>query len=243
MNALAMLTSATIAACLVLGAGTDALASDVVTGKDVKQAVLARLAQENMIAEPHVSERRHYYSCASELEVWPKFKGSWDTAKVVCPDEGKEWDILVRTGLVTVTPSETANDNQATGLDIVVLLASIKRGAIITEDIVALAPASAGSRLGSFYRIEDVVGRRAKQSISAMQTLKARHLEHQWAVQAGQPVQIVHRLNGFEVSSVGKILEDAQIGDIVLVTNTKSGREISALVESAKKVSPIANIN
>ena len=222
---------------------TQGFASDVITGLDVKQAVIDRLADDGVIAKPHISERRRYYSCDAELKVTPKFDDNWDTARVACPKVDQEWHILVRTGAITTPDTPDTNDSEVAGPEVVVLLASVKRGAIITDDIVALTPAPAGSRLGSFYRIEDVIGRRAKQSISAMQPLKARHLEHQWAVQSGQPVQIIQRLNGFEVSSVGKILEDAQIGDIVTVVNSRSGKEISALVESSKKVSPIANIN
>lgn len=222
---------------------TFALASDVITGLDIKKAVINRLADDGIVAKPHISERRRYYSCGTELKVTPKFDENWDTARVACPEVNQEWHILVRTGAVMHKEAPDTGDGEVKGMDVVVLLASVKRGAIITDDIVSLTPAPAGSRLGSFYRVEDVIGRRAKQSISAMQPLKARHLEHQWAVQSGQPVQIIQRLNGFEVSSVGKILADAQIGDIVTVVNSRSGKEISALVESSKKVSPIANIN
>ena len=225
------------------GLSTYSLASDVITGLDIKKAVIDRLANDGIVGKPHISERRRYYSCGTELKVTPKFDKNWDTARVSCPEVNKEWHILVRTGAVTTTEAPDTSDSEVKGLDVVVLLASVKRGAIITDDIVSLTPAPAGNRLGNFHRVEDVIGRRAKQGISAMQPLKARHLEHQWAVQSGQTVQIIQRLKGFEVSSVGKILADAQIGDIVAVMNSRSGKEISAFVESAKKVSPIANMN
>ena len=217
-------------------------ASDTVTGVEVKAAIVAHLSGEGIIAEPQVSERRRYYGCASALTVSPKFAGSWETAKVTCPDKGREWSIMVRTGQVIADLPGTEATEDARP-DIVALLASVKKGAVITDDIVALIPAGPGSRLGGFYRTEDVVGRRATQNISAMQPLKARHLEHDWTVEEGQPVQIVQIVGGFRVSSIGEVLENGQIGDIISVENARSGKKISALVESSKKVSPVANMN
>jgi flagella basal body P-ring formation protein FlgA len=219
------------------------LASDVVTGADIKAAILSELAQHNITSDPQVSERRRYYRCSSHLQVTPKFNDSWETARVACPDKGRDWHIIVRTGQVSPKGAGAPDKTGQTGAEVVVLLASVKKGAVITEDIVALTKLSSGQRIGGFFRPEDVIGRRAKQNLSAMQPLKARHLEHQWSLEVGQPVNIVQKVGGFEVSSVGEVLENAQIGDIIEVINTRSGRKISALVENSKKVTPIANIN
>lgn len=220
-----------------------ALASDVVTGADIKAAILTELAQHNITSDPQVSERRRYFSCSSPLQVTPKFDDSWETARVACPEKGRDWHIIVRTGQVSPRAAVSPDKTAQTGPEVVVLLASVKKGAVITDDIVALTKLSSGQRVGGFFRPEDVIGRRAKQNLSAMQPIKARHLEHLWSLEVGQPVNIVQKVGGFEVSSVGEVLENAQIGDIIEVINTRSGRKISALVENSKKVTPIANIN
>lgn len=220
-----------------------ALASDVVTGADIKAAILTELAQHNITSDPQVSERRRYFSCSSPLQVTPKFDDSWETARVACPEKGRDWHIIVRTGQVSPQAAVSPDKTAQTGPEVVVLLASVKKGAVITDDIVALTKLSSGQRVGVFFRPEDVIGRRAKQNLSAMQPIKARHLEHLWSLEVGQPVNIVQKVGGFEVSSVGEVLENAQIGDIIEVINTRSGRKISALVENSKKVTPIANIN
>ncbi|MDC1059241.1 flagellar basal body P-ring formation chaperone FlgA, partial [Planktomarina temperata] len=126
---------------------------------------------------------------------------------------------------------------------VVVLLASVKKGEVLTPDIMTLIPAPRGSRIGSFYRVEDVVGRRTTQALSAMQPLRARNLEFDWALTTGQPVQIVQRISGLEISTIGEALDNAQIGDITDVRNTKSGKIIAVRVKSSRKVIPIANIN
>jgi flagella basal body P-ring formation protein FlgA len=147
--------------------------------------------------------------------------------------------------LVDATPKMEINSPSTPNNSpkVVVLLASVKKGEVLTPDIITLAPSLRGSRLGSFYRIEDVAGRRATQSLSAMQPLRARHLEYDWALTNGQPVLIVQRISGLEISTIGESLDNAQINDIIRVKNIKSGKIISVRVDSSKKVTPIANIN
>ena len=220
-------------------------ANTVVTGLNVKEAILNRLSEEEILAIPKVSENRVYYACATKLVVTPKYEGNWDTVTVICPNSNKvlEWSVMIR--LVDATPKMEINSPSTPNNSpkVVVLLASVKKGEVLTPDIITLAPPSRGSRLGSFYRIEDVAGRRATQSLSAMQPLRARHLEYDWALTNGQPVLIVQRISGLEISTIGESLDNAQINDIIRVKNIKSGKIISVRVDSSKKVTPIANIN
>lgn len=220
-----------------------AQARQVVTGADIKEAILEQLQNENISAKPIVSDRRRFYACASPLHVTPRFADSWETARVSCTDPENTWHVLVRTEVLMPQVSETQIQTSDEGPKGVVLLASVKKGAVLTEDILSLTQLPPGRRLGAFFRLEDVIGRRAKQNLSALQPLKARHLEFNWAVEAGQTAMIVKNVGGFEVSTAGKVLENAQIGDIIRVENIKSGKKINAMVESSKKVSPISNTN
>ena len=239
------LLKAVLLSLFLMPAFNQAEANTVVTGLEVKKAILNRLSQEEIFAIPKVSENRLYYACETKLMVSPKYEGNWDTVTVACPNSNKvlEWSVMIR--LVGATPemeinlSPTPNNSPK----VVVLLASVKKGEVLTSDIIALAPPSRGSQLGSFYRIEDVAGRRATQSLSAMQPLRARHLEYDWALTSGQPVLIVKRISGLEISTIGESLDNAQINDIINVKNIKSGKVISVRVDSSKKVTPIANIN
>lgn len=215
----------------------------IVTGADVKAAVEREMRRNNITGDPKVADGRRYYSCASDLNVAPKYQGAWETVNVTCPDPDREWTIMVRTGQITVDVADTDPDTPKGNIQVVVLLASVKKGQVLTPDILKLVEMPRSGRLGAFFRIEDVAGRRSTQALSALQPLRARHLEHDWSVQEGQPVQIVQTVGFLQVSSTGISLENAQIGDIVQVENTKSGKIIKALVESSKKVTPIANID
>jgi flagella basal body P-ring formation protein FlgA len=230
-------------AALFVWAQTGLAQAGVVTGAQVKAAVLDEMARANITGDPKVSEGRRYYACGAALVVAPKYSGSWDTVNVTCPDAGAEWTIMVRTGQVMVDLDGNTDTKPQDKIEVVVLLSSVKKGEVLTGDILKLVEMPRNGRIGSFFRIEDVAGRRTTQSLSAMQPLRARHLEYDWALQQGQLVQITQVLGGLQVSTIGKTLENAQIGDIVQVENVKSGKVISALVKNSKKVTPIANIN
>jgi flagella basal body P-ring formation protein FlgA len=224
---------------------SSAQAQNSVTGVEIKLAITTHLSQESVIGVPKISDGRVFYPCERSLIVSPKFIGKWETVTVKCPQSKKnpEWSIIVRVSGTKKEEKKNSHLKSNISPQVVILLASVKKGEVLKQDIIALAPATASSRLGSFYRIADVLGRRASQNLSAMQPLRARHLEHDWALLAEQPVQIIQRTSGFEISTIGKALDDAQIGDTIRVENIKSGKIISAQVINSKKVTPIANMN
>ena len=230
---------------VAIAAVSSASANTVVTGLDIKSAILERLAYEDILAVPKVAEHRRYYTCDQDLTVEEKYPGKWDTVTVTCPNQDKAlaWSVMIR--VVDASPDfEKKNHSDANiAPKVVVLLSSVKKGEVLTPDIMTLIPAPRGSRMGAFYRVEDVVGRRTTQALSAMQPLRARNLEFDWALTAGQPVQITQRISGLEISTIGEALENAQIDDITDVRNTKSGKIIAVRVKSSRKVTPIANIN
>ena len=222
-----------------------ASANTFVTGGDVKQAIQERLAEEDIVAVPKVVDHRLYYRCDRDLMVDAKYPGSWDTVTVTCPNQNPtlQWSVMIRVVDASPDLKDNSPPRNDSGPKIVSLLASVRKGEVLTSDIIALMPAPRGSRLGFFYRIEDVIGRRTAQALSAMKPLRARNLEFDWAITAGQPVQIVKRISGLEIATFGEALDDGQIGDIITVRNVKSKKIISVLVENSKKVTPLANID
>ncbi|MDB9800664.1 flagellar basal body P-ring formation chaperone FlgA [bacterium] len=242
LHRLAQLISPIIGAIAVF---SPASANTVVTGLDIKSAILERLAHEDIMAVPKVADHRRYYKCDQTLLVEAKYPGKWDTVTVTCPnqDVALAWSVMIRVVDASLGFRENSQPDANNSPKVVVLLASVKKGEVLTPDIMTLIPAPRGSRIGSFYRVEDVVGRRTTQALSAMQPLRARNLEFDWALTTGQPVQIVQRISGLEISTIGEALDNAQIGDITDVRNIKSGKIIAVRVKSSRKVTPIANIN
>ena len=222
-----------------------ASANTFVTGSDVKNAIQERLAHEDIVGIPKVADHRIYYKCDRDLAVDAKYPGSWNTVIVTCPNQNLtlQWSVLVRVMDASPDLKEKSLYGDSSVTKVVTLLASVRKGELLTPDVIALTPAPSGSRLGFFYRIEDVIGRRAAQALSAMKPLHARNLEFNWTINAGQPVQIVMQISGLEIATLGEALDNAQIGDIIRTKNIKSGKIITVRVENFGKVIPIANIN
>ena len=125
---------------------------------------------------------------------------------------------------------------------IVVLATSLRSGTVIAPEHLALAPALQDVSTGLFTDPGALVGRRLLRALGAGHALRARHLDHDWAVERGRPVLIVAEVGGLAVAMPGKALADGQIGDFVKVENTSSGRVIEGIVEGPEKIRPIANI-
>ena len=191
------------------------------------------------------------------VEVQRQVFGSldpWQTVEVACPSP-RPWSILVRTNAAGGAPRAVAVEAPAAGnaplpvvetpagqAMIVVLATSLRSGTVIAPEHLALAPALQDVSTGLFTDPGALVGRRLLRALGAGHALRARHLDHDWAVERGRPVLIVAEVGGLAVAMPGKALADGQIGDFVKVENTSSGRVIEGIVEGPEKIRPIANI-
>ena len=156
LHCLAQLISPIIGAIAVF---SPASANTVVTGLDIKSAILERLAQEDIMAVPKVADHRRYYTCDQTLLVEAKYPGKWDTVTVTCPnqDVALAWSVMIRVVDASLGFRENSQPDANNSPKVVVLLASVKKGEVLTPDIMTLIPAPRGSRIGSFYRVEDLV--------------------------------------------------------------------------------------
>ena len=78
----------------------------------------------------------------------------------------------------------------------------------------------------------DVVGRVLLTSVAANQPLRAESLRMPIAVQAGQTVKLIAEGGGFQVSSDGRALNQAAVGQVAQV-RTANGNVISGIAQSA----------
>ncbi|CAJ0860592.1 hypothetical protein R20233_00791 [Ralstonia sp. LMG 32965] len=78
----------------------------------------------------------------------------------------------------------------------------------------------------------DVVGRVLLTSVAANQPLRAESLRLPVAVQAGQTVKLVAEGGGFQVSSDGRALNQAAVGQVAQV-RTANGNVVSGIAQSA----------
>ena len=78
---------------------------------------------------------------------------------------------------------------------------------------------------------DQAVGRTVRFGIAAGQPLRSDQLIAPWAVQQGQTVKTVSRGGGFNVSSEGRALNNAQEGQVVQV-RTPSGQTVSGIARA-----------
>ena len=78
----------------------------------------------------------------------------------------------------------------------------------------------------------DVVGRVLLTSVAANQPLRAESLRLPIAVQAGQTVKLIAEGGGFQVSSDGRALNQAAVGQVAQV-RTANGNVVSGIAQSA----------
>lgn len=195
----------------------------VVSGQEVQDAIIERLANVGEVSAPNVLPEKQFYACDAPLVIEPAF-GSWRSVKVRCPSP-VTWSILVRAqvqGAIARMPEATQGyANQA-----VFLRRPLRGGDRIQVDDLELRPIAPLSSNSVYDALEDVVGRVLKQSLSPRVPIMPRHLERDWAVNLGDVVSLRVVRGGTEIETFGIALESGQIGDNIKIENRSSGREL-----------------
>lgn len=209
----------------------------VISGEDVRLAIIDRLTQAGEHAAPNVLPEKQFYICDQPLEVHPAF-GSWRSVSVLCPSP-VEWKILVR-AQVKGADLPDAQVNDAAITQAVFLNRPLRRGDRIQSGDVELRPIDPLSSASIFADPGDVIGRVLAQSMTTRMPLMPRHLVREWAVEAEDPLSLVILRGGIQVVSTGVALEAGQFGDTIRVSNAASGVELLGKVVGDKKVEIVA---
>jgi flagella basal body P-ring formation protein FlgA len=200
----------------------------VVSGQEIQNAIIERLAAEGEISAPNVLPEKQFYACDAPLVVEPAF-GGWRSVKVRCPSP-VTWSILVRAqvqGAIARMPDET----QGFANHAVFLRRPLFGGDRIQLDDLELRPIAPLSSSSVYNALEDVVGRVLKQSLSPRVPIMPRHLERDWAINLGDVVSIRVVRGGTEIETFGIALESGQIGDNIRIENSSSGRELIGYID------------
>jgi flagellar basal body P-ring formation protein FlgA len=217
------------------------LASQNLSGAMIKAEIKSSLASLGMATDPAINQDRQFLPCAAGLTIEPMF-GSYKTVRVSCSDlDG--FSIAVRTQIQTDTSvavldgdAGDASQLSSEAPKIVKLSRSLRRGEVITNDDLVLVSSPDHRLVGYFEDLDDVIGRKAKRSLSVNQALQNRHLEMDWLVQKDQNVTIETQIGGVTVTGSGLALDNAQMGDLLKVLNQSSKVIVEGRVVSEKKV-------
>lgn len=228
--------TAVILALVAVGT-TPALARETVSGATLKAFIKTTLEKKGWGSAPILADNRQFRACQQDIQLTPMF-GDYRTVRLTCPD-ADGFKIVVRTRIDKVVfPATSVNDelSDANNIQVLSLARSVTRGKILVADDLVMLPVAHGRHVGYFTRLNDVVGRRVRQSLGVNQVLLARHLDILWDIKQDQSVLIETKIGNVTVASAGMALENAQVGQIVRVKNQKSGQHVEGIAVSRKKI-------
>lgn len=115
--------------------------------------------------------------------------------------------------------------------DAVVVVRSLERGDIVGAADVAVRRIDISGLPGKVYRsAEEVIGKRVKAAIRSNTPLKGEHLEKVPLVKSGQLVTIIVESPALRLTATGRSRGNGAEGDIVMVQNLGSLKELPARV-------------
>ena len=217
----------------------DRAVTRIVTGQEVQEAIIERLARAGEVAAPNVMTEKQFYACDAPLEVEQAF-GGWRSVTVRCPSP-VEWSIALRAQVQGAAPHvPQATEGYVT--QAVFLRRPLRSGDRIQPDDLELRPIDPLSASSVYVAIEDVAGRVLSQSLTPRVPVSPRHLERDWAIVTDDIVTLQIVNGGIEIESSGIALEPGQIGDNIRLRNLSSGSEVTGRISQERKVQIIAKV-
>jgi flagellar basal body P-ring formation protein FlgA len=121
--------------------------------------------------------------------------------------------------------------------DMVVTTRQIEHGTLISEaDVVLQRREISQNSARSSRKIDEIVGKKSRTTIRANQPVRADQVEKMPLVKSGQIVTIVAENEVMKVTVTGKARSSGAEGDVIMVQNLNSLKEIPARVISATTV-------
>lgn len=227
---------------LILGSisSTVARAENRIDGYELKEQAKNIITSSGAPLEILVSDRRVFFPCSEALEFSPRKGDDWSTVEVAC--RSHNWSATLRSTVSSNNSIDLNTIRLSENTAVVTVGQNITKGQVIEQKHLAYAQGQSKDLHGSFRDFTEIIGRKAKFNLARGAILKARHLELSFPVEKGQAVLISSNNSKITVSANAIALEDGQIGDMVKVENSRSGKILNVIVTGEKKVSPITNM-
>jgi len=227
---------------LMLGSisSTVARAENRIDGYELKEQAKDVITSSGKPLEILVSDRRVFFPCSEALEFSPRKGDDWSTVEVAC--RSHNWSANLRSTVSSNNSIDLNTIRLSENTAVVTVGQNITKGQVIEQKHLAYAQGQSKDLHGSFRDFTEIIGRKAKFNLARGAILKARHLELSFPVEKGQAVLISSNNSKITVSANAIALEDGQIGDMVKVENSRSGKILNVIVTGEKKVSPITNM-
>ena len=214
----------------------------LIFGADIKKIAQSYLAENGINNEILVSEKRAYFLCNEQMFITQKNPSSWYTLQASCGEPAR-WSISFRTQDNGLETQQIGHDNLSNSVQIVFTKLNIPKGKVIELDDLVMKWADFGTARDAYIKLDNIVGQKAKRNLSRDTVIKARHILANNAVNKNDAVLIISGSAAIRIVTYGEALSDGKVGDMVLVRNSSSLKQLKAKVIAEKKVSPLTNIN
>jgi len=202
---------------------------------EIRQAVAAFVQQRTAGLGWDVHIDKFYISGNPTLPEGPL------AFEVMAPQQWEGWGnislaVLVRKGDRVVRNIPVRVEVEALA-DMVVTLRQLDSGTTITEADVAVQKRDIAAVRGRFAcKVNDIVGKRTKTTVKANTALRTDQVEKVPLIKSGQMVTIVAENESMKITVTGRARSSGAEGDIIMVQNLNSLKEIPARVVDANTV-------
>lgn len=125
--------------------------------------------------------------------------------------------------------------------EIPVLRRGVERGMLIQPGDVQMVRLNVNSHPGDIvHDVNGIIGRRAKNSISAGETIRRSAVDIPPVIEKGKRVSMVYEVTGLRATAVGIAQEDGQLGDKIRLQNESSKRFVEGRIINPQEVRVLA---
>lgn len=214
--------------------------SDGMDRTEIEALINEKVAPLGHRAVVQMSQYRRFPACSTKPRVTPLI-ASWETVELHCTD-ALTWKRAVRTAIKSIPKRTVSTQNVAAGEKYVILAKSVKKGDVLGIDDLELTSSASQGYSDAFDLVEHLIGRRMNAHLGAGRVILSRHLEQEWMVHEGSPVQIVYAAAGVEILAPGEAIESGQFGDLIRVRNSASSQILRGFVSTENKITVMAKL-
>lgn len=237
-------------------------ASNRLTGQDLKDIIKERAEDAGIELEAIIAAEKVFYPCEEDLQILPKIKGSWKTVEVICPLP-YQWKLNIRTEItspklkkvklrlrpqqttpptpvVEVKKKEPSKIKERPVYRYVILAEPVSKGSVLNKKTAFDIKEYSYKVRGGFTELDQIIGRKLKQSVPAGAPILARHLTKNYIVEKDTILDIMVRRLGVEISGKGVALSSGQLGEIIIVSNISTGVKLKARIKNSYQAEIIA---
>ena len=230
----------------------------MITGEKLSEFIVKSASSRGVHLEPVLSSKRTFRNCNGKLSVQPSDTG-WNTAIISCEADKETWSIAVRnilkntysarigsvyTGKKNIEKTHRRNRLSKRGLVRVIRYSKpLRQGENVSQNDIYIETVNLRRSGNSYTSESDVVGRKLRRSVGRGTMASPAHFHRRWSLYKGDIVKLTKNSGKISVSVEGRVLSNAQIGDILLVKNVISEKIVRGIVINQKKVKVIAKQN